>query len=87
MSLGITKRQAAILDFLIDFTEDVGFSPSIREIGLEFGIRSLRGVTVHLDALERKGFIERGVHARGITVVKNKFGQKGVFRFVPVGAA
>lgn len=34
------------------------------------GLRSLRGVTIHLDALERKGFIKRSSKARGIRIVR-----------------
>lgn len=52
-----TNRQKQILDFIIAFRGRNGFSPSIREIGDYFGIRSLRGVTGHLEALERKGLL------------------------------
>ena len=34
-------------------------SMSIRALAVEIGLSSLRGVTNHLDALERKGFISR----------------------------
>lgn len=52
-----TNRQRAILDWIIAFRGRNGYSPSIREIGVHFGIGSLRGVTVHLEALERKGLL------------------------------
>lgn len=48
-------------------------SPSIREIGKQFEIGSLRGVTVHLDALERKGYINRSNTPRSIKVVHPEF--------------
>jgi|688.fasta_scaffold178489_3 repressor LexA len=68
MAKGLTKRQEAILQFLIDYTQREGYPPSIREIGKEFDIGSLRGVTVHLDALERKSYIARANTPRSIRV-------------------
>jgi len=56
---GLTRRQEQILQFVLDYVQKEGYPPSIREIGTHFSIGSLRGVTVHLDALARKGYIER----------------------------
>ncbi|HSV74104.1 MAG TPA: transcriptional repressor LexA [Chthonomonadales bacterium] len=69
MTRGLTERQERILGFIVDYVEDKGYPPSIREIGNGFGISSLRGVTVHLDALERKGYIKRASTSRSITVI------------------
>ena len=65
---GMTEKQRLVLAYVYRYTLSSGFPPSIREIGHEFGISSLRGVTVHLDALQRKGFLTRqhGVIARSI---------------------
>lgn len=35
-----------------------GIAPTFREIGRRFGIRSTNGVKVHLEALQRKGYIK-----------------------------
>ena len=70
MTRGLTDKQERILNFIVDYVDDKGYPPSIREIGTSFEISSLRGVTVHLDALERKGYIEmlpgasRGIRLR-----------------------
>lgn len=69
MAKGLTKRQQMILQYIVDYVQKEGYPPSIREIGAQFGIGSLRGVTVHLDALERKGFIQRSNTPRSIKVV------------------
>jgi len=66
----LTARQRSIFDSIIRYIERNGYPPSIREIGTEFGIKSLRGVTVHLDALERKGFIQRERTSRSIKILK-----------------
>lgn len=73
MAKGLTKRQQMILQYVMDYVQREGYPPSIREIGKEFGIGSLRGVTVHLDALERKGYISRSNTPRSIRVVHPSF--------------
>ena len=69
MTKGLTEKQERILDFIVEHISQHGFPPTIREIGNNFGFSTLRGVTVHLDALERKGYIRRASTARSITVV------------------
>ncbi len=69
MTRGLTDKQERILNFIVEYVEDKGYPPSIREIGTAFEISSLRGVTVHLDALERKGYIKRANTSRSITVI------------------
>lgn len=69
MAKGLTKRQEMILQYILDYVQREGYPPSIREIGRDFDIGSLRGVTVHLDALERKGYISRSNTPRSIKVV------------------
>jgi repressor LexA len=69
MTRGLTDKQDRILKFIVEYVNDKGYPPSIREIGNAFGISSLRGVTVHLDALERKGYIKRASTSRSITVI------------------
>ncbi|HVT12440.1 MAG TPA: transcriptional repressor LexA [Fimbriimonadaceae bacterium] len=73
MAKGLTKRQEMILQFILDYVQREGYPPSIREIGKEFKIGSLRGVTVHLDALERKSYISRSNTPRSIKVVHPAF--------------
>lgn len=71
MAKDLTKRQRAILDYIIDCVRERGMPPTIAEIGEEFGITSTNGVNDHLVALEKKGFIERSsAKARGITITE-----------------
>ena len=55
----LTKRQKAIYDFLLSTIREKGFAPSILEIGARFKIASTNGVSDHLKALEKKGYIRR----------------------------
>lgn len=71
MAKGLTKKQELIYNFIIDYVREEGYPPSIREIGKQFNIGSLRGVTVHLDALVKKGFIERSNTPRSIKIVNS----------------
>ena len=64
----LTDRQQSILDFIVREIQSRGFPPTLREISTEFGISSTQGVRRHIDALEKKGYIERDSGARSITV-------------------
>jgi repressor LexA len=55
----LTQRQQEILDFISTSIDKRGFPPTLREIGIHFGIRSTNGVNDHLKALEKKGFLTR----------------------------
>lgn len=70
MAKGLTDRQRRILEFIIDFQRERGFPPTIRELCEQFEIGSLRGVTVHLEALAKKNYITRVAHSsRSIRVI------------------
>ncbi|MBA7567526.1 LexA repressor [subsurface metagenome] len=55
----LTERQNAILSFIKDFAEERGYPPTIPEIQEEFGIKSPNGVSNHLKALIKKGYLKR----------------------------
>jgi len=55
----LTERQQEILDFISASIRERGYPPTLREIGLHFGIRSTNGVNDHLRALEKKGHLQR----------------------------
>jgi repressor LexA len=53
----LTKRQRSMLDYIASFREQRGYCVTVREIMAEFGIRSPHGVTCHLTALRKKGYL------------------------------
>lgn len=59
MAKGLTDRQQEVFNFIATFIDEKGYPPTIREMQAGLVIGSLRGVTIHLDALQKKGFIER----------------------------
>lgn len=58
----LTDRQKNVLDFIQNEQREKGITPSTREIQSHFGFASQTSVMQYLDALERKGFLDR--HAR-----------------------
>ena len=83
----LTDRQKAIYEFIVSNIRERGFAPSIPEIGARFKIASTNGVSDHLKALEKKGYIRR-LGKRAIAVV-NALGQAvlNVTREIPVVGA
>jgi repressor LexA len=64
------KKQKQILDFISQYIQTNGCSPTLQEIADAMNLSSLATVHEHLQALERKGIIKRYDGAvRGIEVV------------------
>lgn len=59
MSIKLTKKQLAVLDFLQDFTEENGYSPSYREIQAGLGLSSVSAVAEHVENLVEKGVLKK----------------------------
>lgn len=67
----LTDKQRQVLSFIERQILHVGYAPTIREIGKQFGIRSTNGVNDHLLALEKKGYLKReGQKSRTLRVVR-----------------
>jgi repressor LexA len=56
---GLTKKQQAILDYMKGFVIEHSYWPSIRDIQAKFRFASTNAVFGHLQALERKGVLQR----------------------------
>lgn len=57
-SLAPVQRQT--LEFLRNFIAENGFGPTLKDIALALGVKSLSTAHFHLERLEQKGFIRRG---------------------------
>jgi repressor LexA len=58
------------LTAIAGFITDNGYAPTVREIGELVGLKQPNGVLGHLRALEKKGYIQRGVNkSRAMRVV------------------
>ena len=52
-----SNKAQLIMDYVNQFIEENGFSPSVREIGAAVGLRSTASVSYHLQALQEKGLL------------------------------
>ncbi len=67
----LTRRQRAIYDFIVGQVSLKGIPPTLMEIADAFGLSSAAGISDHLKAIERKGFIRRRPGAsRGIELAR-----------------
>lgn len=65
----LTSRQQEVLDFVCRFRDENGCPPSLREISEQIGTKGTATAKLHLEALERKGYISRRREgARGIAL-------------------
>ena len=65
----ITDRQREVYNFIVTFSDQHGFPPTMQEIAEHLGISGNLGVIKHLTALERKGCITRNSgSSRGIRI-------------------
>jgi repressor LexA len=57
--MAITRRQRQVYDFISDFVQKHGYSPSFEEIGEGLELNSLATVHKHITNLEKKGLLTR----------------------------
>ena len=71
--MAITKRQKEVLDFITNFVERCGYSPSFEEIARGLDLSSIATVHKHISNLERKGLLQRAHNrSRSIDVLPER---------------
>jgi repressor LexA len=58
--MNLTKRQKEVLDFVTEFVDEKGYSPSLEEIAASFGLSSVSTIHKHVSHLIAKGLLRRG---------------------------
>jgi repressor LexA len=67
--MALTKRQKEVLDFIADFVEENGYSPSYDELAQALKLASLATVHKHIQALEARNYVHRmEKHSRSLEV-------------------
>ena len=81
-AMKLTKKQLAVLNYLEDFWEENGCSPSYREIMAGLGLSSVSAVAEHIDNLIAKGVVKKNPgEARSLEVLDYKHEETvGLFR-------
>src|SRR5256885_2933573 len=70
MAEQLTKLESSVYHYLLDFTAENTYQPSIRDIGKQFKIKSTKTVSDLLQSLARKGYIERDpARSRGVNLL------------------
>ena len=67
-----SDKAERIIDYVNQFIQENGYSPSVREIGAAVGLRSTASVSYHLQALQDKGLLQApGAKGRKRAIVTN----------------
>ena len=67
-----SNKAELIMDYVNQFIQENGYSPSVREIGAAVGLRSTASVSYHLQALQDKGLLlSPGAKGRKRSIVTN----------------
>ena len=53
-----SDKAQLIVDYVNQFIQENGYSPSVREIGAAVGLRSTASVSYHLQALQEQGLLQ-----------------------------
>ncbi len=81
--MAITRRQKEVLDFIRNFVERCGYSPSFEEIAHGLDLSSLATVHKHISNLERKGLLQRSHNrSRSIDVLPER--KKSTIQDIPM---
>ncbi|KJJ66690.1 hypothetical protein [Clostridium sp. FS41] len=73
----LTERETQIYQYILDYTQEHMYAPTIREIGKAVGLKSTSSVATNLMHLEAKGMIEvgqdspRAIRLVGYSIVPN----------------
>jgi repressor LexA len=74
MPITLYKRQRQIVDFIAQYIQKNGYSPTLQEIATSIGVSSLATVHEHLQALQRKKVIKKFEGAvRGIELLDRTY--------------
>jgi len=68
----LTARQQQVYDFILEYSSNRGYPPTLQEIARHLGVSGNLGIIRHLTALEKKDYIRRNSgSSRGIVLVRS----------------
>ena len=66
------EKLIQVMDYIRKFTEENGYTPSVREIGKECNIKSTATVHSYLEKLQNKGYLNKATNKkRSVTISKS----------------
>jgi repressor LexA len=74
--MALTKRQKEVLDFIADFIDENGYSPSYDELAQGLNLASLATVHKHIQGLESRNYLRRGFNQSRSIEISPKYLQE-----------
>jgi repressor LexA len=74
--MALTKRQKEVLDFIADFVDENGYSPSYDELAQGLHLASLATVHKHIQGLESRNYLRRGFNQSRSIEISPKYLQE-----------
>ena len=66
------EKLTRVMDYIRKFSEENGYTPSVREIGKECGIKSTATVHSYLEKLQTKGYLSKAMNKkRSVSLAKS----------------
>ena len=85
--MALTKRQRQVYDYIAEFVQKHGYSPSFEEIGSGLGLSSLATVHKHITNLEKKGLLRRDYNrSRSLDILAPRGRMKQAFQSASTAA-
>jgi len=82
----LTAAQRRVYDWIVRYIDRMSISPTLAEIADGLGYRHVSSMLVHINALDKKGYIRRHPNiARGIELLREKTESIPVYGYVPAG--
>lgn len=79
--MALTRRQKQVLDYISDFVNRNGYSPSYEELAQGLDLASLATVHKHIQALQTKQYLTRNFnHSRSLEVTNKYFDEQRMYR-------
>lgn len=86
MAVTLYRRQRQIVDFISQFIQKNGYSPTLQEIADAIGVSSLATIHEHLQALVKKKVIKKYEGAvRGLELIDSKLSSLGTLELPIMG--
>lgn len=85
MPVTLYRRQKQIVDFIAQYIQAHGHSPTLQEIADAMGLSSLATVHEHIATLVRKGVLKKyDGSVRGLEIVDSRYASSGVGLDLPI---
>lgn len=65
----LNDKARAVYKFIVRYSKEHGYPPTIREVGTEFGFKSTNGTRYYLNQLEQAGYVKERIKGKSRAIV------------------